>query len=311
MKALISGSLAYDVIMVYNDHFKNHILPDKVHMLNVCFVVPDLRRDYGGCAGNIAYTLNLLGADVYPLGTVGDDFSPYAYWLEQNGINQAYVKKIPSSYTAQAYITSDLDDNQITAFHPGAMDYSSQLSIPADAGIDIGTISPDPPEGMLQHAREFVAADIPFLFDPGQAITRFGGQDLLTLIDQANWIAVNDYECQLLQERTARSESQIAERVHALIVTRSSAGSYICLQNGEQIDIPAATAQQVVDPTGCGDAYRAGLLYGLMRHFDWPTVGRIAALAGAIKVEHAGTQNHQFTLQEFSQRFEQSFGYRF
>ena len=310
MKALISGSLAYDIIMVYDDKFDNHILPDKVHMLNVCFVVPELRRDFGGCAGNIAYNLNLLGAEVLPFGTVGEDFASYRDWLDKNQINRDFVKEVPGSYTAQAFITSDLKDNQITAFHPGAMDYSPQLSIPSDRGITIGTISPDPPEGMKRHADEFVEQGIPFIFDPGQAITRFDGDTLLELIDQATWVAANDYEAQLIQDRTGLSESQIAERVDAMIVTLGGEGSYIIKNNGEKIEIPAAPVSQVVDPTGCGDAYRAGLLYGLMNGMDWQTSGRVASLAGAIKIEHAGTQNHRYDIAEFNTRFEQAFGYR-
>ena len=221
------------------------------------------------------------------------------------------MKEISASYTAQAFITSDLDDNQITAFHPGAMDYSTQLSIPADEGIKIGIIAPDPPEGMMQHAAEFVAGDIPFIFDPGQAITRFDGEQLLQLVDQAAWVAVNDYEGQLLQERTGLSEAQIAERVQALIITLGGEGSYVLTRENERIEIPTAKAKQVVDPTGCGDAYRAGLLYGLMNDMDWATAGRIASLAGAIKIEHAGTQNHRYTLEEFRQRFSEEFGYSF
>ena len=310
MKALICGSLAYDTIMVFHDRFKNHILPDKVHMLNVSFLVPDMRREFGGCAGNVAYNLKLLGGEGYPLGAVGQDFSPYADWLDQQNISRDYIQTIADSYTAQAYITSDLDDNQITAFHPGAMQFSAQASVPSDAGISIGTVSPDSREGMLTHARQFVEAGIPFVFDPGQAMPLFNGEELTQFIEQADWLAVNDYESELLRERTGLSRSQIAERVQALIVTRGSQGSHI-YADGQCLQIPCARANEVIDPTGCGDAYRAGLLYGLMHDLDWETIGRIAALAGAYKIEKPGTQNHRYTPAAFRERFQEQFGYRF
>jgi adenosine kinase len=310
MKALICGSLAYDVIMVFHDRFKNHILPDKVHMLNVSFLVPELRREFGGCAGNVAYNLALLGMEGYPLGTVGDDFAPYAQWMDTAGISRRYIQHVESTYTAQAYITSDLDDNQITAFHPGAMAFSSRVAVPRDGGISIGTVSPDSREGMLEHARQLSEARIPFVFDPGQGMPLFDGRELTDFIDQADWVAVNDYECALLQERTGLSAGGIAERVQALIVTRGAEGSCI-YRGGQSIHIPPAQATQVLDPTGCGDAYRAGLLYGLMHDMEWETIGRIASLAGALKIEKHGTQNHRFTLEEFRARFQESYGYRF
>lgn len=310
MAALICGSLAYDVIMVFQDHFKNHILPDKVHMLNVSFLVPTLRREYGGCAGNVAYNLRLLGGEGYPLGTVGEDFGPYAQWLDSQGIDRLYIETVPGSYTAQAYITSDLDDNQITAFHPGAMAFSAQVTVPTTAGITLGMVSPDSLEGMLAHAQQFRDAGIPFIFDPGQAMPLFSGDDLSQVIEQADWVTVNDYEFALIQERTHLSAAEIASQVQALIVTCGAEGSYV--QTAEKrIDIPAAQAQEIIDPTGCGDAYRGGLLYGMMRGMDWETTGRIAALTGAYKIEQPGTQNHRFTISEFQARFAENFGYRF
>ncbi len=310
MSALICGSLAYDIIMVFHDRFKNHILPDKVHMLNVSFLVPTMRREFGGCAGNVAYNLKLLGAEGWPLGTVGEDFDAYAQWLDSRGISRRYLKVIEGAFTAQAYITSDLDDNQITAFHPGAMAFSAAAAVPTDAGITIGTVSPDSREGMLAHAGQFAEAGIPFIFDPGQALPLFSREDLLSLLEQAFWVAVNDYECALLQERTGLSLAQLAERVQALIVTQGGEGSYIIAEGG-RIAIPPARPREVVDPTGCGDAYRAGLIYALMQGLDWETTGRIASLAGAIKIERPGTQNHSYTLDEFQARFEENFEYRF
>jgi adenosine kinase len=307
MSALICGSFAYDTIMVFQDYFKNHILPDKVHILNVAFHVPDLRREFGGCAPNIAYNLKLLGGDPVPMGTVGKDFSPYAEWMDQHGIPRDHVKRIDGSYTAQAFITTDQDDNQITAFHPGAMDYAHEVRVGDAQRVKIGMVSPDGRQGMIDHAQQFAEAGIPFIFDPGQAIPLFTEDDFKLFIEQASWVCVNDYESQLLQDRTGWSPHEIAERVEALIVTRGGEGSYIYM-SGKRIEIPVAKANAIVDPTGCGDAYRAGLLYGLMNGLEWEVTGRIAALLGAIKIEHHGTQNHSFTADDFRDRYIISFG---
>ncbi|MCO6413392.1 MAG: carbohydrate kinase family protein, partial [Thiogranum sp.] len=297
----------FDTIMVFQDRFRNHILPDKVHMLNVSFHVPDMRREFGGCAPNIAFNLKLLGGDPLPMGTVGKDFAPYAVWLDALGIPRTYIREIDHTYTAQAFITTDQDDNQITAFHPGAMNYSHEVSVGEADGVRIGIVSPDGREGMVEHAKQFVEAGIPFVFDPGQAMPLFNGDDFKTFIEQATWVCVNDYESQLLQDRTGWSPHEIAGRVEALIVTRGGAGSYIYTEGG-RIEIPAARISKVVDPTGCGDAFRGGLLYGLMNNLDWEVTGRIAALMGAIKIEQHGTQNHAFSADEFRHRYRESFG---
>lgn len=307
--ALICGSMAYDTIMVFADRFKNHILPDKIHMLNVSFLVPQLRREFGGCAGNIAYNLRLMGGAGYPMATVGRDFGPYADWLKQVGVHTDYLKVIESEYTAQGFVTTDLDDNQIWAFHPGAMNHAHVQRVPTNAGVSLGLVSPDGRDGMLQHAEQFAAAGIPFIFDPGQGMPMFNGAELLQFIEQATWVAVNDYEAQLLSERTGLSQEQIAQRVKALIVTRGAEGSEIYAER-RQIHIPCAKAAAVKDPTGCGDAYRAGLIFGLMKGMDWETTGRVAALIGAIKIETNGPQNHRFTFAEFAERFKEAFGYR-
>jgi adenosine kinase len=296
--------------MVFNDQFKNHILPDKVHILNVSFLVPQLRREFGGCAGNIAYNLKLLGGDPLPMGAVGTDFDTYAKWMDEQGINRDYVTVIDDTFTAQAFITTDMDDNQITAFHPGAMDYSHNNSILDVTDPAIGIVAPDGKEGMIQHAREFVSAGIPFIFDPGQGLPMFDGDELMKFIDQATWLTVNDYEWQLIQERTGKSQEEISAKLKALIVTKGPEGSLI-YKNGEVIQIPAAKPAALQDPTGCGDAYRAGLLYGLTNDLDWETTGRIASLMGAIKIEHQGTQNHHFEIEEFKKRFEESFDMAF
>jgi adenosine kinase len=306
MTALICGSFAYDTIMVFKDKFKNHILPDKVHMLNVSFYVPDMRREFGGCAGNIAYNLHLLGGKPLPMGTVGSDFSPYADWMDQVGIDRTHVTEADGRYTGQAYITTDLDDNQITAFHPGAMDASHQNRVSDAADVTIGILSPDGRQGMLEHASQYAEAGIPFIFDPGQGLPMFDGDELKRFIDKATWVSVNDYELQMLQERTGLSPHEIAERVDALVVTLGAEGSHIYTDK-QRLDIPPAKVGELSDPTGCGDAYRGGLLFGLMNDLGWETTGRIAALMGAIKIEKHGTQNHSFTQDEFRARFQESF----
>lgn len=307
MTALICGSFAYDSIMVFPDRFKNHILPDKIHMLNVSFMVPDMRREFGGCAGNIAYNLKLLGGDGLPMGAVGKDFEPYARWMDQNGISRDLLKVFDEEYTAQAFITTDMDDNQITAFHPGAMNLSHENRVPADKKITIGIVSPDGRDGMIQHAEQFAEAGIPFIFDPGQGLPMFDGDDLRAFIDKASYLAVNDYEAQIVQERTGLSPHEMAERLEAVFITRGGKGSKIYTKKKE-IDVPPAEVKGIADPTGCGDAYRAGLLYGLMNDKDLPTTGRIASLAGAFKIEEHGTQNHTYTVEQFEERYKDTFG---
>lgn len=291
MSALICGSFAFDSIMVFPDKFKNHILPDKVHMLNVAFLVPELRREFGGCAGNIAYNLKLLGDNPLPMGTVGTDFGPYAEWMDKNAISRKHVHVKQGSYTAQAFITTDMDDNQITAFHPGAMNLAHETSISEAEGVSLAIVAPDGRDGMIQHAEQLKAAGIPFIFDPGQGLPMFNGDELMQFAEQATYIALNDYEAQLFMDRTGLPEEEIARQVDALIITRGAQGSHIYTEN-KRIDIPCHKAEAVIDPTGCGDAYRAGLLHGIMHGKDWDETGRIAAMMGAIKIAHHGTQNH-------------------
>ncbi len=307
MSALICGSYAYDTIMVFPDKFKHHILPDKTHMLNVSFLVPEMRREYGGCAGNIAYNLKLLGGDPLPMATVGRDFDLYSNWMDSCSIARTHVKVYDSTFTGQAFITTDQDDNQITAFHPGAMSLSHENNVNDATGVSIGIVSPDGRDGMVQHAQQFAEANIPFIFDPGQGMPMFDGADLMRFAEQATWITLNDYEAQLFEERTGKSPHEIAEMVDALIITRGGEGSHIYTSE-HRLEIPVATPNQLHDPTGCGDAYRAGLLYGLMHEMDWDTTGRIASLMGAIKIEQHGTQNHSFTRHAFDARFQEAFG---
>ena len=309
MRTLICGSIAYDTIMVFHDRFKNHILPDQLHILNVAFLVPDLRREFGGCAGNIAYNLALLGGEPLVMATVGDDYMPYDERLKKLGLPQRHVRRVPGTFTAQAFITTDLDDNQITAFHPGAMNHSHENHVADARGVKLGIIAPDGRDGMLQHAREFHAAGIPFVFDPGQGLPMFSGAELTEFVRLASYVTVNDYEGQMLQERTGRKLDELAKSVKALVVTLGARGSLIHA-DGREIEIPCVKPGAVVDPTGCGDAYRAGLLYGMAAGLDWQLTGRLASLLGAIKIAKRGGQNHRFTREEIAQRFKDDFGMR-
>lgn len=309
MRTLICGSIAYDTIMVFHDRFRNHILPDKLHILNVAFLVPDMRREFGGCAGNIAYSLKLLGGDPLIMATVGDDHAPYSERLDRLGLARTHVREVPGSFTAQAFITTDLDDNQITAFHPGAMGYSHLNRVHEAKDVKLGIVAPDGREGMLQHAREFHEAGVPFIFDPGQGLPMFSGEELLRFIELADYVTVNDYEAQLLQERTGRKLDELAKLVKALIVTLGAQGSLIHA-TGQQIEIPSVKPGGIIDPTGCGDAFRAGLLYGIANGYDWPASGRLASLLGALKIASRGGQNHRFTRDEIAERYRESFGSR-
>jgi len=307
MHTLLCGSLAYDTIMVFRDRFRNHILPDQIHILNVAFLVPDMRREFGGCAGNIAYNLQLLGGQPLIMATVGDDYQPYAYRLERLKLSQAHIRQVPDTFTAQAFITTDLDDNQITAFHPGAMNHSHLNRVGDARDVTLGIIAPDGRQGMLDHARQFAQAGIPFIFDPGQGIPMFSGEELLEFVRLADYVAVNDYEARLLQGKTGTSLEELARMVRAFVVTQGGNGSFIHA-DGRLHRIPSARPQAVLDPTGCGDAYRAGLLYGIAEGWDWPTTGRLASLMGAVKIASRGGQNHQATKDELGARYREAFG---
>lgn len=294
MHTLICGSLAFDTIMVFQDQFKNHILADKIHKLSVAFYVPEMRREFGGTAGNIAYNMQLLEGNPLIMATVGEDFSNYTKWLNQHQLNTTHIKTIENTFTAQAFITTDIEDNQITAFHPGAMTESHQNSVNDAKEVTLAIIAPDGRDGMFQHAKECFDAGIPFLFDPGQGLPMFNGEELLHFIDMADYLAVNDYESQIIQDKTGLTLEALAQKVKALIVTLGGEGSHI-YADGQRFVIPCVKADSIVDPTGCGDAYRAGLLYGIQRGWDWPTCGRLASTMGAIKIAHRGGQNHKPT----------------
>lgn len=308
MHTLICGSMAYDTIMVFKDQFKKHILPEQIHILNVAFLVPEMRREYGGCAGNIAYNLQMLGGHPLIMATVGDDFTPYASRLEKLGLRQTHLRHVPDNFTGQAFITTDLDDNQITAFHPGAMGMSHLNSVAMAQEVSLGIVSPDGREGMIQHALEFFNLSIPFVFDPGQGMPMFSGLELLRFIEQSTYVTVNDYEAKLLQNKTGKTLNEIAQRVKALIVTLGADGSLI-YANGKQIAIPTPKPKAIVDPTGCGDAYRAGLLHGIQKGWDWETAGRLASLMGSLKIASRGGQNHRYTRAELAGLYEQHFGH--
>lgn len=310
MSALICGSLAYDTIMVFPGHFKDHIIPDKVHMLNVSFLVPEMRRQFGGVAGNIAYNLKMLGGHPYPMATVGDDFGPYQRRLETLDISTRYIRHLEGEFTPQAFITTDIDDNQITAFHPGAMMESHLNKVADTEGMTLGIVAPDGRDAMFQHSRDFDQLGIPHIFDPGQAMPLFDGDDLKTLIGEANWLVANDYEFQLIQERTGLSEKEVADQLEALIITRGGEGSTLITSAGEEL-IESVEPEAILDPTGCGDAYRAGLIYGLQNNLDLVTGCRIGALMGALKIAVQGPQTHEHSLDEIVERFKTAFGYTF
>jgi adenosine kinase len=307
MNTLICGSIAYDTIMVFHDRFQNHILPHQIHILNVAFLVPDMRREFGGCAGNIAYNLQLLGGEPLIMATVGEDVGPYMARLERLGLSARHVTQVADTFTAQAFITTDLDDNQITAFHPGAMNHSHLNRVSDAENVGLGIVSPDGREGMLAHARQFHEAGIPFVFDPGQGLPMFGGEELLAFLELADYCSVNDYEAKLLCERTGCSLEQLAAHVDALIVTLGANGSQIYAR-GRCIEVPCVPAAEMIDPTGCGDAYRAGLLYGIAQGMDWDQTGRIASLMGSIKIAHRGGQNHRPAREEIAERYREAYG---
>lgn len=308
--SLICGSLAFDTIMSFGGRFSEALLADQLHKINVAFLVPGLRREFGGCAGNIAYNLKLLNGEPLIMATLGQDGAPYLERLKNLDISDRCIRTIDDAYTAQAFITTDADSNQITAFHPGAMAMSHQNRVAGAGKVAVAIVAPDGRDGMVQHAKDCADAGIPFIFDPGQGLPMFNGEELRHFISLATYVAVNDYEGELLTERTGWSLEEIAKHVTALVVTRGEQGAHI-FSEGKQIDVPCVAAERIVDPTGCGDAFRAGMLYGLTQGLDWATIGRLASLMGAIKIAHQGGQNHAPSLDEIEDRFQRAFGYRF
>ena len=306
-RTLICGSLAVDTIMVFPDRFARHILPGETHVLSVSFQIREMRREWGGCAGNIAYNLKGLGGEPVVMATIGDDGVGYLERLSSQEVATDGVRIIPETFTAQAFIITDLDDNQITAFHPGAMNEAHRNLVGDMTGIALGIVAPDGREGMRSHVRQFAAANIPFIFDPGQGLPLFSGAELIEMVDCADYVTVNDYEARLLAERTGLSVEEIAARVDALIVTRGGEGSRI-YADGSALEIPAVKPAALVDPTGCGDAYRAGLLYGIGQRWDWERTGRLASMLGSIKIASRGGQNHVLNRDGIASLYREEFG---
>jgi adenosine kinase len=306
-RVMISGSVAYDTIMVFDGHFKDHILPDRVHMLNVSFLAPTLKREFGGCAANIAYNLNMLGGRPTVLAAVGRDGADYVRRLGGMGIDTGSILQLDDHYTAQAFITTDLSDNQITAFHPGAMSDAHRVSVADALPAAWGIVAPNGKDAMLRHAAELTEHGVPWIFDPGQALPMFAGDELRSLIARASALAVNDYESRLLSEKTGWDEATLAAKVEAMIVTRGGDGS-VLHERGQSRTVAPAAITDALDPTGCGDAYRGGLLYGLATGSGWLQAARLGSVLGAIKIESAGPQNHRFTREQVAQRFDRTYG---
>jgi adenosine kinase len=306
-RTLVCGSLALDTIMVFPDRFARHILPEQTHVLSVSFLVGEMRREWGGCAGNIAYNLKALGGEPVVMATIGGDDRAYPERLASLGIATDGLRAVEGTYTAQAFIITDLDDNQITAFHPGAMNHAHANRVSDVSDIALGIVAPDGREGMRAHVREMAEARIPFIFDPGQGLPLFSGDELIEMIDCAKYLAVNDYEARLLGERTGLALPDIATRVDALIVTLGGDGSRI-YSDGFVLDVPSVKPQALVDPTGCGDAYRAGLLYGIAHGWDWQRTGRLASILGSVKIASRGGQNHAVDRDQLAALYAENFG---
>ncbi len=297
MPAVICGSLAFDTIMTFEGRFAEQILPDQLHILNVSFLVPALRREFGGCAGNIAYSLQQLGGTPLPMATVGSDGAEYVARLNTLGISSEFIREVPDSYTAQAMIMTDRDNNQITAFHPGAMGQAHITRVAAREDIRIGIISPDGRDAMLQHAEQFKAANIPFVFDPGQGLPMFDGKDLAHFVELASWVTVNDYEAKLLCDRTGLSCAEISRQVQGLVVTLGAHGCEVWVA-GEKSLVAPVLAKEVVDPTGCGDAFRGALLFGLEKGWSLARCAELGNRVGAHKIAFRGGQNYTLTSEQ-------------
>ena len=292
MPALICGSLAFDTITTFPGRFAEQILPEQVHILNVSFLVPTLRREFGGCAGNIAYTLRQLGGEPVVLAALGSDGADYLQRLTSWKVSTEHVATIADSFTAQAIIITDSSNNQITAFHPGAMQSAQHTPVPARADIRIAIIAPDGRDAMIEHAAQLATAGIPFVFDPGQGLPMFDGTELKRFVAQARWVAVNDYEARMLCDRTGETlESLSNSHLAGVIVTLGSEGCDIWEQ-GQRTHVPGTPATEVVDPTGCGDAFRGALLYGLERGWSLQRCVTLGNRIGALKIASRGGQNH-------------------
>jgi len=309
MRIVVTGSIAFDYIMSFPGRFKDHILPDKIHMLSVSFLVDSMRKERGGCAPNIAYSLALLGERPAVMGTVGQDFSDYRAWLERQGVDTSLIREIPELFTASFFVNTDQDNNQIASFYTGAMARARDLSF-HDLGVsddDLVIISPNDPAAMTQYAAECKALGIPYIYDPSQQIIRLAPDELVESADGARILIVNDYELEMFKNKTGLTDEGVRQLPEALIVTRGESGSTIWAE-GRRVDIPAVRPKNLCEPTGVGDAYRAGIVKGVIRGYSWETIGRIASLAATYVLEEHGTQNHRYTCPQFAGRYEEVFG---
>lgn len=309
MRIIVTGSIAYDYIMVFPGHFKDHILPDKMHILSVSFLVDSLKRLRGGTAPNISYNLALLGERPTIAGTVGEDFAEYKAWLDAQGVDTSGIKEISGEFTSSCFINTDLKDNQITAFYAGAMAHATSISMHEEniRSAELVVIAPNDPAAMAKYAAECTLLGIPYLYDPSMQAPRMSAEELEAGFKGARILTGNDYEFGMIAEKLGISEAQLRRRVPITVMTRGEAGALITVE-GEEFEIPIATPRQVVDPTGAGDAFRAGFVKGLARGFSWPVVGRMAAVSAVYAIEHAGPQQHSYTIAEFVERYRENFG---
>jgi|TARA_B100001059_G_scaffold213423_1_gene229255 adenosine kinase len=294
MKAVVCGSFAYDNILNFEGNFSDHLIESELNNINVSFLCPNMRREFGGCAGNIIYNLVSIGADAFALGTMGSDAGPYLDWMKNNKISTKYIKVINSSYTAQAYITTDSKANQITTFHPGAMQYANQIKIPLDESVTLGLISPDGRDGMIEHTKQLIEMNVPYVFDPGQGMPMFNKEELEFFTTNASWVVMNDYEFKMYSEITSFTIQNIVQNGKVLVITNGEKGSNI-FTDKENLSIQTPKVESPKDPTGCGDAYRAGIIYGIMKSMSLEAIGELSSELGALKVKSFGTQNHKIS----------------
>ena len=294
MKAVVCGSFAYDNILNFEGNFSDHLIESELNNINVSFLCPNMRREFGGCAGNIIFNLVSIGADAFALGTMGSDAGPYLDWMKNNKISTKYIKVINSSYTAQAYITTDSKANQITTFHPGAMQYANQIKIPLDESVTLGLISPDGRDGMIEHTKQLIEMNVPYVFDPGQGMPMFNKEELEFFTTNASWVVMNDYEFKMYSEITSFTIQNIVQNGKVLVITNGEKGSNI-FTDKENLSIQTPKVESPKDPTGCGDAYRAGIIYGIMKSMSLEAIGELSSELGALKVKSFGTQNHKIS----------------
>ena len=291
MKAVVCGSFAYDNILNYEGKFEDNLIESELNNINVCFFCPDMRREFGGCAGNIIYNLVAIGAEAVAIGAMGSDAGPYLDWMKKNKINTDHIKVITNKYTAQAYITTDKSSNQITTFHPGAMQHANEIKIPENDSITLGIISPDGRDGMIEHTQQLIDMKVPYVFDPGQGMPMFNKEELVFFTDNASWVVMNDYEFKMYNEMTGYTPADVIQNNKTLVITNGDQGSNIFTEN-KKLNITTPKVDNPKDPTGCGDAYRAGIMYGIMNNMPLERIGELSSELGALKVKSYGTQNH-------------------